>query len=134
MKILIDTNVLISAALNSSGTPFKAFVKAVSLPNQGVICEQNIDELRRIFNKKFPDKLRALDTFLAYSMLTLQVVPIPESGYESEKQVRDKDDRTILRAAIAADVDLIITGDKDLLEADLDSPEVLTPAQFIEKY
>ena len=46
MKVLIDSNVLISAALNPNGTPFKAFVKAVTAPNQGAICEQNIDEMR----------------------------------------------------------------------------------------
>lgn len=30
MRVLIDTNVLISAALSSKGTPFKAYVKAVT--------------------------------------------------------------------------------------------------------
>ena len=39
MRVLIDTNILISAALNSNGTPYRAFIKAVSYP----ICEQNID-------------------------------------------------------------------------------------------
>ena len=33
MKVLIDTNVLISAALSSSGTPFLAYAKAVTHPN-----------------------------------------------------------------------------------------------------
>lgn len=33
MKILIDTNILISAALSNNGTPFKAYIKAVSYPN-----------------------------------------------------------------------------------------------------
>lgn len=32
MKVLIDTNILISAALSSNGTPFKAYIKAVSYP------------------------------------------------------------------------------------------------------
>jgi hypothetical protein len=49
MKILIDTNILISAALSSKGVPYQAFVKAVSYPNHGLLCEQNIDEMRRIF-------------------------------------------------------------------------------------
>ncbi len=49
MRVLIDTNILISAALSSTGTPFKAFVKAVTYPNHGLVCEQNIDEMRRIF-------------------------------------------------------------------------------------
>ena len=37
MRILIDTNILISAALSSAGTPYKAFVKAVSYPNHGLV-------------------------------------------------------------------------------------------------
>lgn len=131
MKVLIDTNVLISSALNGSGTPFNAFIKAVTSPNQGIICEQNIDEMRRVFNRKFPNKVSALESFLALSMLTLEIVPIPTSQHESEKQVRDLNDRTILRAAIAADADIIITGDLDLLEANLLRPKVLTPSQFL---
>ena len=50
MRVLIDTNILISAALSNKGTPFAAFKKAVTYPNHGLICEQNIDEMRRIFN------------------------------------------------------------------------------------
>ena len=57
MKILVDTNILISAALNPNGTPYKAFLKAVTCPNKGIICDQNIEELRRIFNRKFPQKI-----------------------------------------------------------------------------
>lgn len=75
MKILIDTNILISAALSSRGTPFQAYVKAVSYPNSGMICEQNIDELRRIFNRKFPNKLYALEEFLALALPVLEIVP-----------------------------------------------------------
>ena len=40
MKVLIDTNILISAALNPNGTPSQAFFKAVTYPNRGIICEQ----------------------------------------------------------------------------------------------
>lgn len=69
MKILIDTNILISAALSSNGTPFKAYIKAVSYPNNGIICEQNIDELRRIFNRKFPKNYTLLKNFLHWHYL-----------------------------------------------------------------
>ena len=54
MRVLIDTNVLISAALWPNGTPWQAYQKAALYPNHGLICEQNVDELKRIFNKKFP--------------------------------------------------------------------------------
>ena len=52
MRVLIDTNVLISAALSATGTPFQAYIKVASYPNRGLICEQNVDEMKRIFYKK----------------------------------------------------------------------------------
>lgn len=134
MRVMIDTNVLISAALNPNGTPFRAFVKAVSAPNQGIICEQNIDELRRIFNRKFPHKISALESFLAMSLISLDVVPIPVTASQTESLVRDAQDRPILRAALSAKADILITGDNDFLEAGLDCPIVLTCVQFLEKY
>lgn len=119
MRVLIDTNVLISAALSANGVPYRAYVKAASYPNHGLICEQNVDEMKRIFNKKFPKRLAALDKFLSIALLTLELVPIPTDENTSESQVRDADDRPILRAAIAARADVLLTGDKDFLESGL---------------
>ncbi len=134
MKVLIDSNVLISAALNPNGTPFQAFVKAVTAPNQGVICEQNIDEMRRIFNRKFPTKIPALESFLALALLTLEMIPVPTEEQESETLIRDVDDRPLLRAAIAANVDVIITGDNDFLSAEIGKPKILTCAEFLSDF
>lgn len=47
---MIDTNILIFASLSCGRTPYQAYVKAVTHPNHGVVCEQNIDELRRVYN------------------------------------------------------------------------------------
>jgi len=43
MRILVDSNILISAALNAKGTPYKAFLRAVTHPNKGLICDQNLE-------------------------------------------------------------------------------------------
>ena len=131
MRVLIDTNVLISAALSAGGVPFRAYVKAASYPNHGLICEQNVDEIKRIFNKKFPHKLAALDRFLAMALLTLELVAVPVDEEESEQKIRDTNDRPILRAAIAARADVILTGDKDFLESGLEKPAIMTPAEFL---
>ncbi len=64
MRILLDTNVLISAALNPNGTPFQAYIKVSSFPNHSLICEQNAEELVRIFKKKFPHRLASDKDFL----------------------------------------------------------------------
>lgn len=131
MRVLIDINVLISAALSAGGVPFRAYVKAASYPNHGLICEQNVDEIKRIFNKKFPHKLAALDRFLAMALMTLELVAVPVDEEESEQKIRDTNDRPILRAAIAARADVILTGDKDFLESGLEKPAIMTPAEFL---
>ena len=109
MKVLIDSNILISAALNSNGTPYQAYLKAVTFPNHGLICEQNIDELRRIFNRKFPNRIAALEQFLSIALMTLD----------------------ILRAAIHANADVLLTGDKDFLESGLHTPKIMTASDFL---
>lgn len=131
MRILIDTNVLISAALNPGGVPYQAYVKAVTYPNHGIICEQNVDEIKRVFNKKFPDKLSALDRFLATALMTLELVPVPTRERDLEVKVRDAADRPILRAATEAGADILLTGDRDFLEAGIEHPSIVTPMTFI---
>lgn len=131
MRVLIDTNVLISAALSANGVPYQAYKKAVTHPNHGLICEQNVDELKRIFNKKFPIRLTALDKFLSTALLTLELVAIPDEESPIETQIRDINDRPILRAAIAANADILLTGDKDFLESGIKRPAIMTPAEFI---
>lgn len=131
MRILIDTNVLISAALNPNGVPFQAYVKATSYPNHGLICEQNVDEMKRIFNKKFFQHLAALDKFLSIALLTLELVPVPTDEITAELNIRDINDRPILRAAIKAQADILLTGDKDFLESSLENPMSMTPNAFL---
>lgn len=131
MKVLIDTNILISAALSNKGTPYKAFIKAVNFPFRGIICEQNVSELRRIFSSKFPNRLSALETFLSTALLTLDYVAIPDIAYDIEQQLRDVNDRPILRAAIYADADMILTGDKDFLESGIQRPRMISASDFI---
>lgn len=96
---------------------FSGIRKAVTHPNHAVVCEQNIDELRRVFNRKFPTKLYAMERFLATALMSIEVVPVPEPETDAEQSVRDVADRPILRAAIASGVDVLLTGDKDFLES-----------------
>ena len=134
MRVLIDTNVIISAAMYPNSTPYHAYVKAATYPNRGLICEQNVDEMKRIFNKKFPDRIAALDRFLSVALLTLELVPMPVDETLSEVKIRDVKDRPILRAAINADADILLTGDKDFLESGLEKPKAMTPTEFLSNH
>ena len=130
MRILIDTNILISAILGH-GVPFQSYIKAVSYPNNGVVCTQNIDELRRIFNRKFPKKIPTMERFLAMALAVIEVVQVPDERSEEENFIRDVNDKGIMRAAVAAKVDIILTGDKDFLESGINHPKIMTAAEFM---
>jgi predicted nucleic acid-binding protein len=74
------------------------------------LCDQIIDELRRIFNRKFPEKIPSMERFLAvahYDMVTLSSEDLVQ---DSEAQVRDIHDRPILRAALKARVEIMVNG------------------------
>ena len=52
MKVFIDSNVLFSAALFPGSTPASALYKALTEPNDAIVCEINIDELKNIEESK----------------------------------------------------------------------------------
>ena len=88
--------------------------------------------MRRIFNRKFPKKVEALEKFLSLALMTLEMVPTPMEEYDSEMQVRDVNDRPILRAALNAKADILLTGDKDFLESGLKNPQIMTAIDFVQ--
>jgi len=59
---MLDTNILISTIYSPLGTPALAYKKASEPPYNLVLCDQIIDELRRIFNRKFPAKIASMGT------------------------------------------------------------------------
>ncbi len=48
--------------------------------------------------------------------------------------IRDPADYPVLYSAIVEDVDVLISGDKDFAEVEVEKPEIVTPSEFMEKY
>ncbi len=132
MKVLIDTNILVSAVLNPIGAPQKAIVKATTPPYKAVLSFQSLEEATSTFQKKFPSKLFTLTKFLARILPFITIVTVPYKEVIGEKQIRDIDDRIIYRAAVNAKADIILTGDKDLLESGITSPQIITAREFLD--
>ena len=126
MKILVDTNVLISALIYPSSKPAAALLHAAN-HHDLILSDSNISELYRIARDKFSKALADIDVFLAE--LAYELVPAPASP---QKLIDDPKDVPILNAAILADVDIIISGDKHFTELDIERPKVMKPAQYLE--
>lgn len=131
MKIMLDTNIIISAALSPKGNASLAMFKALSPPYQPMVCDYIVDELHRKFEEKFPHRIVELEAFLYNALKIIKVVPTPENEFSSEKKIRDIKDRPILRAALAANVDYLLTGDKDFLESGITNPKIITVTNFL---
>ena len=130
MRCFIDTNVLISAGLFPGSVPAFAMEKALSPPNTAIVCDYSLDEMYRVMNKKFPHRIADLESFLYRILLTVECVTTPEISEDTETEIRDVKDRPILRSALAANADILITGDKDFLESAIGHPRIMTPSQF----
>lgn len=132
IKIMLDTNIIISAALFPSDRAAQAFYKALISPYQPIICDYVVDELRRKFREKFPQRLTELEAFLFNALSYIKLVSTPDEYNEAESKIRDPKDRPILRAALNAHADLFLTGDKDFLESSVTDPRIISVADFLE--
>jgi predicted nucleic acid-binding protein len=72
-----------------------------------------------------------LERFLEAALLHIKVVPIPNQLIAEEALIRDESDRPIFHAAVAADVDVFVTGDKDFLESGIENPKIMMAAEFV---
>ena len=133
MRILIDTNILISCIVWPDSKPARAFIKAAyDCGNKAIISEHSIEELHRVFSRKFPGYVQDMADFLAKHINVLEIVPFLTEQYEEEQLIRDVNDRPILRAAIHAKADILITGDKDFLSSGITSPKIMSASEFLD--
>ena len=132
MRVMIDTNIFISAALFPKGRTAEALYKALMPPFQPVVCDYVVDELHRKFQEKFPDRTVELEAFLYTALPASEMTETPKETNEAEARIRDPKDRPILRAALNAGVDLFLTGDKDFLESSVEDPRIISVAAFLE--
>lgn len=99
MKVMIDTNIIISAALSPNGNAAKAFMKAVLPPYEPVVCDYIVDELHRKFQEKFPRKTTELEAFLYNAMQVIKTVPTPDNEVDDEGENQGRKRSTNLESS-----------------------------------
>ena len=89
MRIMLDTNILISAALFPNGRAAQAFFKALSVPYQPIVCDYVVDELHRKFEEKFPHNIGAAFEEIHWMLRGCQRQPPHTAGgggrYDADK-------------------------------------------------
>jgi len=129
MRVMYDTNILISAVFSPSGNPAQSITKAEQNGSELCICEEIKKEALEKFEEKWPGLSTDFDSFLEKAGFTILTTPVAEDA--SESSLRDIKDRPIYRAAKAAKVDYFITGDKDFLEFDQQEIKIITATEYL---
>ena len=106
LRVLLDTNVLVSAALSSASVPYQAYVKALQPPFQATVTEQNLREFTEVFQRKFPAQLQFAEEFVHFLRSSVDVIPVAKMC-ERHIVLRDPEDEPILRAALREGFDVI---------------------------
>jgi putative PIN family toxin of toxin-antitoxin system len=133
MNILIDTNVLLSAALRDR-LPEQVILFVATDPVCRWLTTSDIrDEYCGVLARpKFSLSTEMLDRWTTLVDMRTILVPTPTSTVEF---FRDPKDIPFLACAIAGNADYLITGDKDLLEAKLSiSTRIVTVTQFAAEF
>lgn len=131
MRVMLDTNVLLSALLFPSER-MDQLMRCIFEEHRLVLSSFVVDELHSVVERKFPTKAYAIDTLL--STMGYELVYTPREIRQGLFTIRDAKDYPVLYTAIVEDVDVLVTGDKDFGGIDLDRPDILTPSEFIERF
>ncbi len=131
MRVMLDTNVLLSALL-FPGERMDRMMQCIFEEHRLVLSSFVVDELNYVVRRKFPGKLKTVDGLL--SAMGFELVYTPREMKQGLFDIRDAKDYPVLYTAIQEDVDILITGDKDFASVNVERPEILTPAQFMARY
>lgn len=131
MRIMLDTNVLISALLFPSPKMNKLF-ETIVINHTMVISSYVMEELHLVVERKFSNKRVIIENLLA--KMSYELVYTPKSMDDSLVSIRDIKDYPVIYTALIEGVDILITGDKDFQNLQMETPEIMTPAEFIDRY
>ena len=128
MRVFLDTNVL-AAAFTTRGLCADV-VRYVLAEHQLITGDVVLDELRDVLANRF--KLPSSTTKDILDLLrNQQVVAKPQKA--APTPIRDPDDAWILASAIEGRCDVLVTGDRDLLDIAAAAPlPILSPRGFWE--
>lgn len=110
MKVLLDTNVLVSA-FTTRGLSADV-VRLILTEHELLTGEVNLTELERVLQKRMG--VPAPGVALVLQLLRDQTI-IPRPKRPPDVSVRDPDDLWVLASALAGGAEVLVTGDQELL-------------------
>lgn len=128
MRIMLDTNVLISAFV-FGGKVRETLIKLFEANCDIYVSEYVDDEFKRILDEKWTARAEKI-----YTLYRSMDFVFCSSTSETLGHLRDEKDIPVLSDAIYHGADILLTGDKDFLDADIEKPLILAPSDLFENF
>ncbi|MBS1226585.1 MAG: PilT protein domain protein [Candidatus Aminicenantes bacterium] len=115
MRVVFDTNVLV-AAFAADGLCAKLLRRANRREFSLVLCPVILEEFERVLKRKLGATAGEIRNAIALLAEISTVAGKDPTPAPAARLVRDPDDDLILACATAARAEILVTGDKDLLD------------------
>lgn len=130
MKIVLDTNVLVSAVLSPSGTP--AEILSLVINEEVILCydDRVLNEYRGVLGRERfgfdGEAVSALVSFLEQAGERVNATPL-------SLELPDPDDRVFFEVLESSRADYLVTGNTRHYHS-LGDPRIVTPREFMTRY
>jgi len=131
-KVVIDTNVVISAVVSKYGNPAKIIERLISKDFENYASPAIITEIKSVLEREnirryasYEYRKFLLENFIVYSILVLPM-------FDEKAVVKDETDNMFINCALSANAD-IVSGDGHLLDLKkYKDVSIFTPREFLE--
>lgn len=133
MRAVLDTNVLISSVI-STGVPHDIVVAGFNREYQIIVSVPTLQEFRDTL-LKYPDRFHLDQDEVQQEVETIRYfAEFVDPDVDISAVADDPDDDKFLEAAVAGDVDHLVSGDTHLLDLDtFRGIDIITPRTFYER-
>ncbi len=130
IRVVVDANVLVSAAISVG--PSHRIVSAAFMAEgvTAIVCPALLAEVANVLDRPRIQKRLPADRAVALLDDLVTLLEVVADPSNVEPVTRDPKDDYLVALAMEHGVDFIVSGDKDLLEWEEQSPPVMTPAAF----
>ena len=129
MRVFLDTNVLVSAVA-TRGLCADVF-REVLTSHELLVSDALLKEVKKVLQEKLKVPASLASEFL--NLLTQDTILIKPSRLP-KVTLKDKSDLIILASALSGSADLLVTGDKELLDlGKVENLAIVSPRAFWEK-
>ncbi len=130
IRVVVDANVLVSAVISAG--PSHRIVSAAFMAEgvTAIVCPALLAEVSSVLDRPRIQKRLPADRAAAFLDDLVTLLEVVADPINVEPVTRDPKDDYLVALAVEHGVDFIVSGDKDLLEWEEQSPRVMAPAAF----